>query len=41
MAFMTVIKQKFQPGDKEYRGRLEEIRELKSPLDHIGELIYK
>lgn len=33
VAFMTAINQKFPPSDKEYRDRLEEIRELNSPLD--------
>lgn len=37
VAFMTAIKQKLSPGDKEYRDRLENIRELKSPSDRIGE----
>lgn len=35
VAFMTVINQKFAPGDKEYRDRLENIRELKSPSDRL------
>lgn len=39
VAFMTVINQKFAPGDKEYRDRLENIRELKSPSDGTGEKI--
>lgn len=39
VAFMTVINQKFAPGDKEYRDRLENIRELKSPSDSTGEKI--
>lgn len=37
VAFMAAIKQKFSPGDKEYRDRLEEIRELKSLSDRTGE----
>lgn len=40
VAFMTVIKQKFPLGDKEYWDRLEEnIRELKSSLDRTGEKV--
>lgn len=39
VAFMTAIKQKFSSGDKEYRDRLENIRELKSPSDRTGEKI--
>lgn len=37
VAFMAAINQKFSPGDKEYRDRLEEIRELKSLSDLTGE----
>lgn len=36
---MAAIKQKFSPGDKEYRDRLENIRELKGPSDRTGEKI--
>lgn len=37
VVFGIAIKQKNPPGDKEYRDRLEEIRELKNPLDQTGE----
>lgn len=39
VAFMAAIKQKFSPGDKEYRNRLENVRELKGPSDRTGEKI--
>lgn len=39
VAFMAAIKQKFSSGDKEYRDRLENVRELKGPSDRTGEKI--